>query len=262
MSTSPHTWVRLYVPHQLSDDVSFELDVKASHYLSQVMRLRLGDSLRIFNGSDGEWRATIAQEPKGKKSGVILHAENLLRPQQAEPDIWLCAAPIKRHYFDFAIMKATELGVSVIQPVLTERTQIRDISTEHSLAIAIEAAEQSERLSLPEIRKPMTLDALIKTWPEKRLALICAEHGEAQPVVQALSGGLAQARPSAAIFTGPEGGYTTEEIERLRALPESLALRLGPRILRADTAALAALSCWQAHCGDWQRRNGVTRDRD
>jgi len=260
MSTAPHTWPRLFVPDALAESASLELDSKASHYLSQVMRVREGDSIRLFNGRDGEWRATLAQAPKGKKSGAFLHVENLLRSQTEEPDLWLCAAPIKRHFFDFAIMKATELGAAVIQPVLTERTQIRDVNIEHCRAIAIEAAEQSERMTLPEIREPIPLEKLLAAWPAKRLAIICAEHGQAQPIVQALAGPLASARPAAALFTGPEGGYTTEEIERIRNLPEALAVRLGPRILRADTAALAALSCWQAVCGDWQRRDGETRD--
>lgn len=260
MNNEQHTWVRLYVPSSLSAGACFELDPKQSHYLSQVMRLHEGDPLRLFNGHEGEWRALITQEPKGKKTGTILQVEEKLREQEKEPDVWLCAAPLKKSYFDFMIMKATELGVAVIQPILTRRTQIRDVNTDHCRAVAIEAAEQSERLTLPEIREPVALEKLIETWPAKRLAILCAEHGEAHPIVHALSGALAGARETAAVVTGPEGGFLSEEIEKIKALPDALAVRLGPRILRADTAALAALTCWQAMRGDWQRRDVSKRE--
>ncbi len=260
MSTSPHTWQRLYVQDSLGPGQKIELGPEQSHYLAQVLRLREGEPIRLFNGSDGEWYATLAHLPKGKKSGAILHLEKQLREQAQEPDLWLCAAPIKKNAFDFVMMKATELGVSVIQPVLTSRAQVRDVNLERCRAVAIEAAEQSERLSIPEIRKPLSLCDLVKSLPPGRFVLLCAEHGEAQPIAQALSGGLARARKAAAIFTGPEGGYTTEELEKIKTLPEVLATRLGPRILKADTAAIAALSCWQALCGDWQSRDWTKRE--
>ncbi len=260
MSLSPHTWPRLYVQSSLGLGQELELGPEQSHYLTQVMRLREGESVRLFNGNDGEWRATLRQLPKGKKKGAILHLENQLREQTPEPDLWLCAAPIKRNGFDLVIMKATELGASVIQPVLTARTQMREMNHERFKVIATEAAEQSERLSVPEVREPLPLDDLLVNWPLQRFVLLCAEHGEAQPIAQALSSGLARARRSAAIFTGPEGGYTTEELEKIKALPESSAARLGPRILKADTAAIVALACWQALCGDWQNRDWTQRE--
>lgn len=260
MSNAPHTWPRLHVTFPLSEDENVVLGPGPTHYLTHVIRTRPGDPVRIFNGEDGEWRAEVVRHPKTKKDGIEVRVRQLIREQTAEPDLWLCAAPIKRAHYDFMIQKATELGVRVIQPLLTSRTQIRDVNPERLLQIAIEAAEQSERLTIPDVREPITLDRLVATWPEKRLPILCAEAGEAQPIAQALGGGLAHARASAAVITGPEGGFMAEEIERLKLLPEALAVRLGPRILRADTAALAALSCWQAQCGDWQNRNWPKRE--
>lgn len=260
MSSAPHTWPRLFVADPLAEGSFLTLSSDQSRYIVQVMRLREGESVRLFNGQDGEWRASLSEMPKGKKTGAVLHIEHALRAQTPESDIWLCAAPIKRNHFDFMIMKATELGVSLIQPVLTDRAQIRDVNVERCRAIAIEAAEQSERLSVPTIGNPLSVDRLVKGWPEKRLAILCAEFGEAQPAAQALCGGLARARAQAAIITGPEGGFTKEDMEKLNKLPERLSIRLGPRILRADTAALAALSCWQALCGDWQNRDWPNRE--
>lgn len=260
MNNEPHTWIRLYVEAPLAAGGRLTLDEKQSHYLKQVMRLREGDPLRLFNGRDGEWRALVSQEARGKRDPVLLQVEEQLREQSKEPDIWLCAAPLKKNYFDFMIMKATELGISVLQPILTQRTQIRDVNLDHARAIAIEASEQSERLTVPEIRAPLPLEKLLESWPAHRLAILCAEHGEAYPIAQALSGALAGARDTAAVITGPEGGFLTEEIEKIRALPETLAVRLGPRILRADTAALAALACWQSQRGDWQRRDVSKRE--
>lgn len=252
MNKHTYTWPRLYLETPLSQGARLALDSKQSHYLTQVMRLKLGDSTRLFNGQAGEWKAVLVQAPNGKKNGAILEVEASLRAQEQDSDLWLCAAPIKKQHFDFVIAKATELGASVIQPVLTERTQIRSLNLEHARAIAIEAAEQSERLSLPDIREPMSLQALCEGWPQKRLILLCAEHGPARPIAEALDGALAKARTAAAIFIGPEGGFAREELEKIQSLPEVLSLRLGPRILRADTAALSALACWQALRGDWK----------
>lgn len=259
MSNAPHTWPRLFLEDNLSTGACLTLSADHSHYLGVVLRLIEGDSVRLFNGREGEWRAMISESPKSKKKGIAVTLVEQLREQKSEPDLWLCCATIKRAHFDFMIMKATELGVSVIQPILTARTQIREANPERLRAIAIEAAEQSERLSVPEIRTPISLDTLVKEWPRPRLPLLCAEFGDAQPIAQALSGALARARPTAAVITGPEGGFTKDEMAMMRALQEILPVRLGPRILRADTAAIAALSCWQSLCGDWQNRDFQTR---
>ncbi|MDD3182395.1 MAG: 16S rRNA (uracil(1498)-N(3))-methyltransferase [Alphaproteobacteria bacterium] len=259
MSNTPHTWPRLFIQEKLSTGELLTLPPEQSHYLTHVLRSVEGDSVRIFNGVDGEWRAMITQCPVGKKKGLILKLIEQRRQHESIPDLWLCCAPIKRAHFDFMMMKATELGANVIQPILTSRTQIRESNSERLRAIAIEAAEQSERLSIPEIKPALALPDLVEQWPAHRLAILCAEFGDAQPVAQALSGALARARPSAAILTGPEGGFTQDEMMQIKALPEVLSIRLGPRILRADTAAIAAMSCWQALCGDWQNRDFHTR---
>ncbi|NCC03034.1 MAG: 16S rRNA (uracil(1498)-N(3))-methyltransferase [Proteobacteria bacterium] len=251
--TQPHTWPRLYIHEQIKAvGQPISLAEEQSRYLLNVMRLRPGDSVRLFNGQDGEYIARARSLPQKKKEPLILHTEKLYREQIEEPDLWLCCAPIRKAFFDYTIMKSTELGVSVIQPYLTSRTQVRDINLDHLQRVAIEAAEQSERLTVPEIRPLLRLDQLLSTWPSSRLALVCAEYGQATPIACALQKPLAQSRPKAAIFTGPEGGYTESELTDIMKLDESCTVRLGPRILRADTAALAALSCWQSLCGDWR----------
>jgi len=247
MSTAPHTWPRLFLAEILDGRAEITLGPEPSHYLTHVLRAAAGDPVRLFDGQNGEWRGVITALSQNKKSGVTLSLEEKLREQNSEPDLWLCCAPIKRAHFDFMIQKATELGVSVIQPVLTARAQIRETNTARLRAIAIEAAEQSERLTIPDVREVLTLNQLIKTWPAPRLPILCAEFGDAQSIGKAL-----RKTDQAAVITGPEGGFAPDEMAALRTLPNVLPVRLGPRILRADTAALAALSCWQALCGDWQ----------
>ena len=245
---------RLFIDIPLAQGSGTVLDKGKSHYLQHVMRLQKGDSIRLFNGRDGEWRAALIDT---SKHGAEIVVQEQLRPPSPEPDLWLCCAPIKKAHFEYMIEKATELGVSAIQPMLTHRTQIREVNEYRCRTVAIEAAEQSERLGVPEIRPAMALNALAPAWPKDRTPLVCAEWGEARPIAQALSAlphhtaMHAPAQPKAAIFTGPEGGFAAEELERLRCLPGAFSVRLGPRILRADTAAIAALSCWQAMRGDW-----------
>lgn len=252
----PHTWPRLYIAQDLSASAVIELPAESAHYLVHVLRAQAGDPVRLFNGRDGEWLARLESLPKGKKGNCLLHIETKRIAQSPCPDLWLCAAPIKKAHFDFLIQKATELGVSVIQPVLTARTQIREVNLERLRLIAIEAAEQSERLDVPEIKPAVTLTRLVESWPAGRRPIVCAEFGQAQTVRQALAAPI----PSAALWTGPEGGYTQDEMNTLHTLPDLCALRLGPRILRADTAACAALACWQALCGDWSETALSSRD--
>ncbi|MDX2028736.1 MAG: 16S rRNA (uracil(1498)-N(3))-methyltransferase [Alphaproteobacteria bacterium] len=239
---------RLFVEGALGAGQSTSVSPDQAHYLQNVMRMQAGDALRLFNGRDGEWLASIAAV---SKRSVDIKLEKQLRPQQAAPDLSLCCAPIKKAHFDYMIEKATELGVSVLQPILTSRTQIREVNTERGRGIAIEAAEQSDRLDIPEIYKPLTLAELAAQWPGSRIPIICAEWGEALPAQKALAS--LSGKSQVAIFTGPEGGFTAEELEALRKLPQAVFIRLGPRILRADTAAIAALSLWQGLCGDWQQ---------
>ena len=244
---------RLYVEAGLGDEQAVTLNDKPSHYLQHVMRMKTGDALRVFNARDGEWLAKIA---KTGKHTTDIECGKRLREPAAEPDLWLCCAPIKKAHFDYMIEKATELGTAVIQPLLTARTQIREVNSERCRAMAIEAAEQSERLGIPDIRKPLSPQALIKDWPNDRTLIICAEWGDAEPIEKTFAALHAKGMTKAAIVTGPEGGFAAEEMEVLKSVPGSVCVRLGSRILRADTAAIAALACWQAICGDWKSEAG------
>ncbi len=228
-----------------------------AHHLRHVLRLESGGVLRLFNGRDGEFRGVIAAT--GKKSfEIVMHEQT--RPQSGTPDLWLCCAPIRKAHFDYMIEKATELGVSEIQPILTQRTQIREVNTNRAYAICREAAEQSDRLTVPAIGNPVALTDLIDVFPSDRAVIVCAEWGEAVAIRDALASPAPGASPGqalgkfskAAIVTGPEGGFAANELENLRQMPHAVFVRLGPRILRADTAAIAALSCWQALHGDWK----------
>jgi 16S rRNA (uracil1498-N3)-methyltransferase len=222
-----------------------------AHYLRHVMRRADGTELRLFNGRDGEWRATLALH--GKKAAAALVAERT-RVQTAEPDLWLCFAPIKRARIDYVAEKATELGVAVLQPMLTRHTAVERVNVERLRANAIEAAEQTERLSVPEVRAPIGLARLLAQWPAGRRLLMCDETGGGPPIAPTLASLDKAARAAPwAIVVGPEGGFAEAELAALRRIKDVVAVGLGPRILRADTAALAALACWQAMVGDWQQ---------
>ncbi|MBU6298014.1 MAG: 16S rRNA (uracil(1498)-N(3))-methyltransferase [Alphaproteobacteria bacterium] len=237
--------VRLYVKAALGEGARVAPDDGQAHYLLHVMRARAGDRVSLFNGRDGEWLARIAETAK---RGCTLECECRTAPQTEVPDLWLVFAPIKKTPADYLTQKATELGVRALQPVVTRRTIVQRVNLERMHANAVEAAEQSERLSVPEVREPQSFDKLLAAWPSERRILFCDEAGEAPPIAEALA-----AAPSGpwAIFTGPEGGFDPVERTALRAQPVVTAVSLGKRILRADTAALSALSIWQAIKGDW-----------
>jgi 16S rRNA (uracil1498-N3)-methyltransferase len=236
--------VRLYVEAPLGDGVRVGLNDGQAHYLLHVMRAKVGDRLALFNGRDGEWRARIAE---ARKRSCILECEAQTTPLRAVPDLWLVFAPIKKTPADYVVQKATELGVRVLQPVLTRRTIARRVNLERMRANAVEAAEQSGRTDVPEIRDLADFEPLLAGWPATRRILFCDEAGDAPPIAQALQ----EAPPGPwAIFTGPEGGFDPVEREQLRALPFVSRVSLGERILRADTAALAALAIWQALIGE------------
>ena len=242
---------RLFVQTALSAGSEVPLDEAQVHYLRHVMRRADGAPLLLFNGGDGEWRATL--EGRGKKAAVARVTEQT-REQAAEPDIWLCFAPLKRARIDYLAEKATELGATVLQPVLTHHTIVERVNVERLRANAVEAAEQSERLSVPEVRPPVALARLAGDWPAERRLLVCDETGGGPPIAKALQTLDAQARSAPwAIVIGPEGGFDAAELAGLRRIKDVMAVGLGPRILRADTAALAALACWQSLVGDWQR---------
>jgi 16S rRNA (uracil1498-N3)-methyltransferase len=238
--------VRLHVGAPLEKGAQVEASEGQVHYLLHVMRAKAGDRVSLFNGRDGEWLAAITDAGKRRCTFICEHQT---RPQRRGPDLWLCFAPIKKTPADYLAQKATELGVSVLQPVTTQRTIVTRVNTGRMRANAIEAAEQSDRLTVPEIREPMPLVMLLANWPADRHILFCDEAGEAPPIAEALAG---SASSELAVLTGPEGGFDPEEREQIRSRDFVTPLSLGPRILRADTAALAALAVWQALKGDWR----------
>jgi 16S rRNA (uracil1498-N3)-methyltransferase len=239
--TYPGGGVRLFLDAPLALGAAVNLNEDQAHYLVHVMRAKPGLRLSVFNGHDGEWSATIAQIAKRV---VTLSIERQVAPQSNTPDVWLIVAPIKKTPLDFVTQKAAELGVRRIQPVITRRTIVARVNTDRMRANAIEAAEQSARLTVPEVMEPVNLEQLLAAWPPDRAMLFCDEGGDAKPVssIRAVK---------AAILTGPEGGFDADERRMLRAQSFVTPVMLGPRILRADTAALAALAVWQSTCGDW-----------
>ncbi|WP_421934582.1 16S rRNA (uracil(1498)-N(3))-methyltransferase [Phenylobacterium sp.] len=237
--------IRLYVPHDLAATAALPLDDGQSRYLAAVMRQVVGDEVLVFNGRDGEWRATLIETGKRR---VILRADRLERPQQIGPDLDLVIAVVKRGRLETIVEKAAELGARRVRPVLTERTNADRVRVERLQAIAVEAAEQTGRLDVPEILEPVKLDRLLKDWSGRSL-LFCDEAGDAKPVLDALAG--ADSGPWG-ILIGPEGGFSPAERERLRSLDFTVPATLGPRILRADTAAISAMTLWQAALGDWR----------
>jgi len=237
--------LRLHVDAALGDGLSVAPGDSQAHYLLHVMRAKKGDALRLFNGRDGEWLATISEV---SKRGTMLLCRQKIADQSAVPDLWLVFAPIKKTPADYVVQKATELGVRRLQPVLTRRTIVTRVNRERMRANAIEAAEQSGRLDVPDIGEAQPLSALLASWPRDRTVIFCDEAGEAPPIAAALKDG---GKSPTAILTGPEGGFDPAEREVIRARPNVVAVSLGPRILRADTAALAALSIWQSVRGDW-----------
>jgi len=242
---------RLFVDTDLAAGIEAPLGEAQLHYLRHVMRRPDGAPLLLFNGRDGEWQATLAG--RGKKAAVG-EVGTQTRAQAAEPDVWLCFAPVKRARIDYIAEKATELGAAVLQPVLTRHTAVERVNVERLRANAIEAAEQTERLSVPEVREPVDLARLLAAWPDGRRLLMCDETGGGPPIAGALAGLDEAARAAPwAVVVGPEGGFAADELEALRRIKDVMAVGLGPRILRADTAALAALACWQALVGDWQQ---------
>lgn len=237
---------RLYVGVDLTAGAAVALDIGQVHYLRAVMRMGPGDRVMLFNGRDGEWLAEIALLEKRKGT---LTAVRQTRPQMGEPDIWMLFAPIKRARIDFIAEKATELGASRLVPVLTRRTQGGRVPGERLMAIAREAAEQSERLTLPEVAEPVALEKLAADWPAERRLIICDETGAGGPIASVLS--ACEPGPLA-ILVGPEGGFAPGELENFTHLPLLSRVSLGPRILRADTAVAAVLSVVQSLLGDWQ----------
>ncbi len=241
--------IRLYVEASLAAGAEIALTPEQAHYAKNVMRRGPGDEALLFNGGDGEWRARI--DALGKRGGM-LNAIARTREQRDEADLWLVFAPIKRARLAFIAEKATELGVSAILPVLTQRTVVNKVNLDRLRANAIEAAEQSGRLSVPEIHGTATFAELLADWPEGRRIMLCDESGGGRPIAAALADAAAAPDVPWAVMIGPEGGYAREELDALGKLPFVTRVALGQRLLRADTAAIAALACWQAVAGQWR----------
>jgi 16S rRNA (uracil1498-N3)-methyltransferase len=238
---------RLYIETRLLSGGAIELTVGQAHYLHSVLRLGKSAAVAIFNAADGEWLTRIAES---SSKNVRLTVERQLREPGPEPDLWLVFAPIKRARLDWLVEKATELGVSALLPVWTARTQLERVNLERLRTRAIEAAEQSERLSIPELRPPEKLERLLAAWPRERGLIVCDETGGGEPLGET----AAQLSPTpAALLVGPEGGFDPRELDAIAKLPFVSRVGLGPRVLRAETAALAAVAVFQAIAGDWRR---------
>lgn len=235
--------IRLCVEHTLGEGQSVPLTREQAHYLFGVMRLKVDDHLLLFNGRDGEYLARIAAA--GKRGGVLECVEQT-KPLQMPPDLWLCFAPIKKARTDFIVEKAAEMGAARILPVQTQFTNSDRFRREKLQAHAMEAAEQCGGTYVPEVANIQKLDALLKDWPADRQLMFCDETlvGDKQTLPT-------DKQQPWAIIIGPEGGFSPEEREKLNAMPQSHAISLGPRILRADTAAVAAMTIWQSSHGDW-----------
>jgi 16S rRNA (uracil1498-N3)-methyltransferase len=227
------TSIRLFVKTPLQAGNSLSVDDAQAHYLANVMRLGMGDTLRLFNCADGEWLAEVIFL---SRKTVNLEVRHQTRAPEQEPDCWLCFALLKRQKTDLVVEKATELGVSIIQPIITARTQADHVNLERLRAIATEAAEQCERLIVPEIRAPVSLARLMESWPERRLYI--ADERRTAPVLNPGPG----AREPHALMIGPEGGFTGGELEGIARAPLVTRVSLGRRILRAETAAIAGLA--------------------
>jgi 16S rRNA (uracil1498-N3)-methyltransferase len=234
LSTTP----RLFVQAGLSAGAAITLDAPQSHYLGSVMRRQPGDMVRLFNGHDGEWASRVASVAK---KAVTLIAERQSAPQEQVPDLWLCAAPLKKGRIDWLVEKACELGVAQLQLVTTQRTVVDKPNLERLGAHMVEAAEQCGRTAVPALPEPVTLSQLLKHWPADRALIFADETGG-----KALAATMARVPAPAAILIGPEGGFTVQERDAIRAHHAAVAISLGPRILRADTAAVAAVAVWQA----------------
>jgi 16S rRNA (uracil1498-N3)-methyltransferase len=237
----PASTPRLFIPQPLGPNMTIALDSAQSNYLGTVMRLKAGDPVRLFDDQTGEWLATVSDVAK---RAMTLAIGEKLREREEVPDLWLLFAPIKKGRIDWLIEKATELGVARLQPVITRRTIVDKPNLERLRAHAIEAAEQCDRTAVPVLKAPARLEALLQGWDAGR-ALIFADETGGVPLRDVAKPG------PAAILIGPEGGFMREERELIRGVAGACPVSLGPRILRADTAAAAAIAVWMAAAGDW-----------
>ena len=233
--------VRLFVDVDLNENAEVVLTDNQHHYLAHVMRGQIGDNVLLFNGKDGEWKAVVSEISK-KKTLLNVLENTRLQCEENLSDVWLCFAPIKKDNMEFVIQKATELGVSVLQPVITHRTVVGKVNTDKMRLQAVEAAEQCERLSIPSIKDAITLDNLLKNIDSDRTLYFLDERGEGQELLFG---------EKVAYLIGPEGGFDSDELKKMRSFKGAMALHLGRRILRAETACVAILSIHN-HLSGWR----------
>lgn len=248
--TDQRAKIRLYVGADLSAGAHVRLDAGQSHYLTRVMRLTAGASVGLFNGRDGEWLADIAE---ASKSRCVLVVEMQIASQFEGAGPWLAFSPLKKEPTGFLIEKAVELGVDRLMPILTRFTTTNRVNVGRLRANAVEAAEQCGRLSVPTIDDPQPLDTFMRAWPPGRMIYLLDETGIGAPIARVLDNREVIAAPAPAFVCGPEGGFAPDELDAMAKLPFVTRVGLGPRILRAETAALSALACWQVLRGDGQQ---------
>lgn len=239
---------RLFIPDSLHPDAEVTLEDSQAHYLLHTLRAAPGDAVALFNGTDGEWLAVVEEV---RKKGLRLRVQSLLSSHKPPPDIWLLFAPVKNEKIDYTVKRAVELGVAELHPVLTRRTVVTRVNLERLQANAVEAAQQCGRMEVPPVHEPLALEKRLGSWPEERTLLYCDESGSGAPLKNLLP---ALTSRSYALLIGPEGGFAPEEQTILARLPFVRPVSLGPRILRAETAALAALANLQAWVGDWDEK--------
>ena len=242
MNSNTRAKVRLFVEQPLGAVQPVPLTREQAHYLFGVMRMAVGDPVALFNGRDGEWQAEVAEA--GKRGGILVCREQS-QPQVMPPDVWLLFAPIKKARTDFIVEKAVEMGVRRVVPVQTAHTNSERIRQDRLQAHAVEAAEQCGGVFVPEVADLTKLDRLLGTWDTTRRIAFCDE------ALAGDTGRLPDSPGPWAILIGPEGGFSEDERKRLRGMQHATPISLGPRILRADTAAVAALTLWQSTLGDW-----------
>lgn len=242
-SWPPKSAPRLFVAEELHAGAAVRIEGNPAHYLARVMRAGPGDVVILCDDVTGEWAARVSDV--GKRD-VMLEVAQRLRAREAVPDLWLCPALLKKDRYDLILEKATELGASRIQPVLTRRCVADKLNMDRARTITTEAAEQCARTALPQMAEPLKLDTLLANWPETRVLFFADENG-GEPAAHS----FAQHQGPAGILTGPEGGFDEAERAAIRAHPAARPITLGPRILRGETAAIAALAAWMATAGDW-----------
>lgn len=239
----PKSAPRLFIEDRLDDGAAVAIGGNQAHYLAKVMRVAPGDAVILCDDLTGEWASEVTAVDKRQ---VDLKVVERLREREQVPDFWLCAGLLKKDRFDLVLEKATELGVARIAPVVTRRCVADKLNAERADAIVTEAAEQCARTALPEIAPPVKLEALLRDWPQERQLFFADEEGG-----EAAADAFCYVDGPAALLVGPEGGFDDDERAMIRAHPSAIAISLGPRILRGETAAIAGIAVWMAEAGDW-----------